>query len=331
MDRRRRAGEALKAKGRALMRETALIGGRWVRGEGEIAVDDPAEETIIGTVPKLSAAQVEQAIDAADSAFKDYRAWTPIRRAEFLHRWAALIDQHAEAIGALISLENGKPFVEGLGEARYANAFIKWFAGEAERITGAVIETSAGDTVADLPRAGRPGGGDHAVELPRRHADAQGRRRLRGRLHAGRQAGLGHALHHARARRARAGSRDCRKASSTSSPANRRVVGGALTGSDKIRKLSFTGSTEVGRKLAAQCAPTLKRLSMELGGAAPLIVFEDADIATAVDGTVRGKYRAGGQTCVCPNRIYVHHRVKDAYLEGLVAAVQALEGRQAVR
>jgi hypothetical protein len=137
----------LKAKGRALICQAALVDGVWVKGEGEIAVDDPAEETILGSVPKLTSAQVGQAIDGAARAFADYRTWTPIRRAEFLHRWAGLIDENAEAIGALISLENGKPFTEGLGEARYANAFIKWFAGEAERITGAVIETSTGDTV----------------------------------------------------------------------------------------------------------------------------------------------------------------------------------------
>jgi len=314
----------LKAKGRALIRQAALVDGVWVKGEGEIAVDDPAEETILGSVPKLTSAQVGQAIDGAARAFADYRTWTPIRRAEFLHRWAGLIDENAEAIGALISLENGKPFTEGLGEARYANAFIKWFAGEAERITGAVIETSTGDTVLSF----REPVGPVAAITPWNFPAAMLTRKAGAAFAAGCTLVAKPASATPFTTLALAA-----LALEAGLPAGvfnvvtgeQAVVGPALTGSDKIRKLSFTGSTEVGRKLAAQCAPSLKRLSMELGGAAPLIVFDDADIAGAVEGTVRGKYRAGGQTCVCPNRIYVHRRVKDAYLEGLVAAVQALK------
>jgi succinate-semialdehyde dehydrogenase/glutarate-semialdehyde dehydrogenase len=316
--------EDLKAKGRALMREAALIDGRWVKGEGEIPVDDPAEETILGAVPKLTAGQVGQAIDAAERAFSEYAHWTPIRRAEFLHRWAALIDANAEAIGALISLENGKPFSEGVGEARYANAFIKWFAGEAERITGAAIETSTGDTVLTF----REPVGPVAAITPWNFPAAMLTRKAGAAFAAGctlvaKPASATPFTTLALA--ALALEAGLPEGAFNVVTGEQGVVGGALTGSEKIKKLSFTGSTEVGRKLAAQCAPTLKRLSMELGGAAPLIVFADADIAKAVEGTVRGKYRAGGQTCVCPNRIYVHSQIKDAYLERLVAAVQALK------
>jgi succinate-semialdehyde dehydrogenase / glutarate-semialdehyde dehydrogenase len=317
-----RAGE-LKAKGRALIREAALVDGRWIAGGG-IAVDDPAEETIIGSVPKLSADQVEQAIDAAARAFPAYAAWKPIERAAFLYRWAALIDENAEAIGALISLENGKPFTEGVGEARYANAFIKWFAGEAERLTGAVIETSTGDTVLTF----REPVGPVAAITPWNFPAAMLTRKAGAAFAAGCTLVAKPASATPFTTLALAA-----LALEAGLPAGvfnvvtgeQAVVGGALTASEKIRKLSFTGSTEVGRKLAAQCAPSLKRLSMELGGAAPLIVFDDADIANAVEGTVRGKYRAGGQTCVCPNRIYVHRRVKDDYLERLVAAVKVLK------
>jgi succinate-semialdehyde dehydrogenase/glutarate-semialdehyde dehydrogenase len=316
--------DALKAKGRALIRQTALVGGRWVGGEGEIEVDDPAEQTILGTVPKLTGAQVERAIDAADAGFSDFAARKPIERAAFLHRWAALIDDNAEAIGALISLENGKPFAEGLGEARYANSFIKWFAGEAERLTGGVIETSTGDTVLTF----REPVGPVAAITPWNFPAAMLTRKAGAAFAAGctlvaKPASATPFTTLALAALAlEAGLPDGVFNVVTGEQG---VVGGALTGSAKIRKLSFTGSSEVGRKLAAQCAPTLKRLSMELGGAAPLIVFEDADIAVAVDGTVRGKYRAGGQTCVCPNRIYVHRNRKDAYLEQLTAAVAALK------
>jgi succinate-semialdehyde dehydrogenase / glutarate-semialdehyde dehydrogenase len=316
--------DALKAKGRALIREAALIGGRWVEGGEVIAVEDPAEETVLGVVPELDLAQVEAAIDAAQAGFADWSRRKPIERAEFLHRWAALIDANAEAIGALISLENGKPYAEGLGEARYANAFVKWFAGEAERITGAVIETSAGDTVLTF----REPVGPVAAITPWNFPAAMITRKAAAALAAGcslvvkpasatpfttlalaalaLEAGLPEGVFNV------VSGKDA-------------LVGGALTGSPTIRKLSFTGSTPVGRLLAAQCAPNLKRLSMELGGAAPLIVFEDADIAVAVEGTMRGKFRNAGQTCVCPNRIYVHRTVKDAYLERLTAAVAALK------
>ncbi|HLK24293.1 MAG TPA: NAD-dependent succinate-semialdehyde dehydrogenase [Caulobacteraceae bacterium] len=316
--------DALKAKGRALIRQQALVGGTWVDGNGVIEVDDPAEETVIGSVPRLSGAQVDAAIDAAERAFAEYAAWTPIRRAEFLARWAALIDSHAEDIGALISLENGKPFAEGVGEARYANAFIKWFAGEAERVTGGVIKTSTGDTVLTF----REPVGPVAAITPWNFPAAMLTRKAGAAFAAGctlvaKPASATPFTTLALA--ALALEAGLPEGAFNVVTGEQAVVGGALLGSAKIRKLSFTGSTEVGRKLAAQAAPTLKRLSMELGGAAPLIVFEDADVATAVEGTVRGKFRAGGQTCVCPNRIYAHRRVKDAYLEQLTAAVQALK------
>jgi succinate-semialdehyde dehydrogenase/glutarate-semialdehyde dehydrogenase len=267
---------------------------------------------------------VDAALAAATRTFPDWSRRKPIERAEFLHRWAALIDDNAEAIGALISLENGKPYAEGLGEARYANSFVKWFAGEAERINGAVIETSTGDTVMTF----REPVGPVAAITPWNFPAAMIARKAAAALAAGCTMVAKPASATPFTTLALA-----QLALEAGLPAGvfnvvtgeQAVVGGALTASPAIRKLSFTGSTAVGRKLAAQCAPTLKRLSMELGGAAPLIVFEDADIATAVEGTIRGKFRNAGQTCVCPNRIYVHWRLKDVYLERLTAAVAALK------
>ncbi len=316
--------ETLKAEGRKLIREQALVAGRWVREGGVIEVDDPAEEELLGTVPKLPEAQIMTAIEAAHEAFPDWSARKPIERAEFLLRWAVLVEANEMRLGALISLENGKPFAEGLGEVRYANSFIRWFAGEAERMNGAVIAPSSGDTVLTFKEAVGPA----ALITPWNFPAAMLTRKLAAAYAAGCTA-------------------VCKPASATPFTAlalaalaleaglpenciqvvsgDQATAGAALTGSPLIRKLSFTGSTPVGRLLAAQCAPTLKKLSMELGGAAPMIVFDDADLDVAVEGTIKGKFRNAGQTCVCPNRIYVQEGVKAAYLEKLTTAVAALK------
>jgi succinate-semialdehyde dehydrogenase / glutarate-semialdehyde dehydrogenase len=316
--------EDLKAAGRKLIREAALTAGQWVQGEGTFEVDDPAEETVLGTAPKLTAAQVQTAIDAADASFADWSRRTPAARGEVLARWAALIDDQAEALGALISLENGKPYAEGVGEVRYANSFIKWFAAEAERLNGDVIQTSAGATVLTF----REPVGPVAAITPWNFPAAMLTRKLGAAFAAGCTAVVKPASatpYTALALAALALEAGLPEGALSVVTGEQGVVGGTLTASAKIKKLSFTGSTPVGRKLAAQCAPTLKRLSMELGGAAPLIVFDDADIAVAVEGTIRGKFRNSGQTCVCPNRVYVQRGIRDLYLERLVAAVEQLK------
>lgn len=316
----------LIAQGRALMIEKALVAGRWRDGEASpIAVEDPAEETVLGHVPSLGGAAVEQAIEAAARAFPDWAARKGKDRGAVLARWAALIEANENGLAALISLENGKPWPEALGEVRYANSFITWFAGMAERLDGRTIESAKDE---DLILAFREPVGPVAAITPWNFPAAMITRKAAAAFCAGCTMVLKPAS--ATPFTALALARLALEAGlpegcfSVVTGANSEV-GGRLTGSPLIRKLSFTGSTEVGRRLAEQCAPTLKRLSMELGGAAPLIVFEDADIDQAVEGTVAGKFRAAGQTCVCPNRIYVHEAVREDYLERLTARVSKLK------
>lgn len=318
--------EHLADLGRALKREAALVAGAWIPAGGEgVAVEDPAEETLLGHVPQLSAAQVDSAIEAAAAAFPDWAARKGKARGEILHRWAELVTRDERGLAALISLENGKPFAEALGEVRYANSFISWFAGMAERLDGKTIESA---NAQDLILAFREPVGPVAAITPWNFPAAMITRKVAAAFCAGCTVVLkpasatpftGIAL------AALALEAGVPEACFSVVTGAQDVVGGRLTASPLIRKLSFTGSTEVGRKLAALCAPSLKRLSMELGGAAPLIVFDDADLDVAVEGTVAGKFRAGGQTCVCPNRVYVQNSLKDIFLEKLVARVAALK------
>lgn len=315
----------LKAQGRALIHEGALSAGRWIAADGDaIEVEDPAEETILGRVPRLTAAEVEAAIEAAAKAFPDWARRKGQARGAILARWAELVTAHEAGLAALISLENGKPYPEALGEVRYANSFITWYAGLAEHLDGKAIESAK---AGDLILAFREPVGPVAAITPWNFPAAMITRKVAAAFCAGCTVVLkpasatpftGLAL---AALALEAGVPEGVFSVVTGA---QDVVGGRLTGSSLIRKLSFTGSTEVGRKLAAQCAPTLKRLSMELGGAAPLLVFDDADLDVAVEGTIQGKFRAAGQTCVCPNRIYVQEGLADAFLEKLTARVAAL-------
>jgi succinate-semialdehyde dehydrogenase/glutarate-semialdehyde dehydrogenase len=318
--------ETLNAKARTLVKEAALVDGEWIAAAADaIVVTSPADGAQVGRVPKLPAEAVDRAIAAAASAFPAWAAAKGKDRGAFLTRWSELVTENETGLAALISLENGKPWPEALGEVRYANSFIAWFAGMAERIDGRAVESPNGQ---DLILAFREPVGPVAAITPWNFPAAMITRKLAAAFCAGCTVVLkpasatpftGIAL------AALALEAGLPKGCLSVVTGAQDVVGGRLTGSEAIRKLSFTGSTEVGRKLAAQCAPTLKRLSMELGGAAPLLVFEDADLDLAVEGTVSGKFRAAGQTCVCPNRIYVQAGVKDAFLAKLVARVEQLK------
>ena len=318
--------QALAKLGSDLILEQALVDGRWVSGSGEpIAVEDPSEEARLGSVPSLSGDEVDAAIEAAARAFPDWAGRKGKVRGEILSRWADLVTAHEDGLAALISLENGKPWKEALGEVRYANSFITWFAGMAERLDGRAVESAKDE---DLILAFREPVGPVAAITPWNFPAAMITRKVAAAFCAGCTVVLKPAS--ATPFTALALGRLALEAGvpegvfSVVTGANSEV-GARLTGSKLIRKLSFTGSTEVGRQLAADCAPTLKRLSMELGGAAPLIVFEDADLDAAVEGAVAAKFRAAGQTCVCPNRLYVHQALQEAFLERLTARVAGLK------
>lgn len=310
--------------GLALLREHALIGGEPATGAARIPVDDPATGEILGHVPDLDAAETGRAIDAAWDAFPDWSGASPHARAAFLNRWADLIDRHADGLAALMSLENGKPFAEARGEVAYANGFIRQAASEAERLLGETQDSPLGHLILTF----REAVGVCALITPWNFPAAMLTRKLGPAFAAGCTAVVKPASQTpftalALAELAYAAGLPRGVLSIVTGDAQ--AIGGALTASPRVRKLSFTGSTPVGRLLAAQCAPTLKRVSMELGGAAPLVVFEDADLELAVAETVKGKFRNAGQTCVCPNRVYVQASVAEAFATRLAAVVAALK------
>ena len=317
--------QTAKNAGLALMRQHALIAGEPIPANGSgIAVDDPATGEVIGHVPELGAAETDAAIQAAAEAFPDWSRGDPHRRAAFLRQWAALIDQNLEGLGALMALENGKPFEEAKGEVTYANGFIKWFAGEAERLIGETQDSPLGHLLLTYREAVGP----CALITPWNFPAAMLTRKLGPAFAAGCTAVVKPASQTpftaiALAELAYQAGLPVGALSIVTGEAS--VIGKVLTDSPLIRKLSFTGSTGVGRKLAEQCAPTLKRVSMELGGAAPLIVFADADLDLAAAETIKGKFRNSGQTCVCPNRVYVERSVAEAYAEKLAAEVAKIK------
>lgn len=309
--------------GLKLLREHALIAGRPVTGSGRIAVDDPATGDVIGHVPDLGAAETQRAITAAADAFPDWSRSDPHDRAKILRDWAALVDENADGLAALMALENGKPFAEAKGEVAYANGFLKWFAGEAERLLGETQDTPLGHLILTFRQAVGP----CALITPWNFPAAMLTRKLGPAFAAGCTAVVKPASQTPFTAIALAELAD--RAGLPRGVLNvvtgdAATIGGVLTSSPLIRKLSFTGSTPVGRKLAEQCAPTLKRVSMELGGAAPLIVFADADLEQAAEETVKGKFRNAGQTCVCPNRVYVEASVARDYARILADKVAAL-------
>lgn len=310
--------------GLSFLRQYALIAGEPIAANGAgVAVDNPADGALLGHVPDLGAAETERAIAAAAQTFPDWSRQDPHKRAAFLRSWAGLIDENTEALGALCALENGKPFEEAKGEIVYANGFVKWFAGEAERLIGETQDSPLGHLILTYREAVGP----CALITPWNFPAAMLTRKLGPAFAAGCTAVVKPASQTpftaiALAELAYQAGLPAGVLSVVTGDAA--TIGKVLCDSPHIRKLSFTGSTGVGRKLAEQCAPTLKRVSMELGGAAPLIVFADADLDLAVAETVKGKFRNAGQTCVCPNRVYVERPVAEIFAEKLAAEVARL-------
>jgi succinate-semialdehyde dehydrogenase / glutarate-semialdehyde dehydrogenase len=311
-----------------LLRTQALINGEWVSGPACFAVTDPATGRELAQVPNLGRAEADAAIAAAANALNAWRAKPTKERAAVLVRWQQLLVRHADDLARLMTAEQGKPLAEARGEVVYGASFLDWFAEEGKRVYGETIPTTdptkrylvikqamgvcaaitpwnfplamitrkvapalaAGCTVIIKPAEATPLTALAAAELAQQ---------------AGMPAGVLNVL--------------------TADSQQSIEIGQVLCESDVVRHLSFTGSTEVGRILMKQCAPTIKKLSLELGGNAPFIVFDDADLDSAVDGAVASKYRNAGQTCVCANRIYVQAGVYDAFLEKFAAKVTALK------
>ncbi len=308
-------------------REANLIGGNWVGADSgkTIEVTDPATGEVIGTVPNCGKAETKRAIEAAAAAQPAWAAATAAERAQILHRLAALIREHQEELALLLTVEQGKPLAEARGEVGMSAAYVQWFAEEARRVYGEIIPS---------PWAGRqilvqkqPVGVVAAI-TPWNFPSSMIARKLGPALAVGcaivmkpasqtPYSGLAWGVL-------------CEKAGVPGGVVNiltgsAREIGAELCDNPTVRKISFTGSTEVGKKLVEQGAKTMKRMSMELGGNAPFVVFDDADLDAAIEGAMIAKYRNSGQTCVCTNRFYVQAGIYDRFVEKLTEATKKLK------
>ena len=316
----------LELKDSGLLRQAALIDGEWLpaAGRASVAVSDPASGATIGMVPDCTAAETERAIAAAEAAWPEWRQRTGHERAALLERWHALVLENAEDLARIMTAENGKPYAEAQGEIRYAASFIKWFAEEGRRVGARNVVSPERDRrvlvmvepvgvaaaitpwnfpAAMITRKCAPAlaAGCPVIIKPSDLTPFSALALIELAVRAGVPAGVVNVV--------------------TGLP---QEIGATITASPVVRKLSFTGSTRVGSLLYRQSADTVKKLSLELGGNAPLIVFEDADLDLAVSAAIASKFRNGGQTCVCANRILVHDAVHDAFAERLARAVSAM-------
>ena len=309
-----------------LFRQSCYVDGAWVgaRSSATIPVDDPATGAIIGTVPRLSGIETREAIDAAARAFPAWRQKTAKERAAVLRKWYELMIANQDDLARLMTTEQGKPLAESRGEVSYAAAFLEWFGEEAKRVYGDTIPGHQADKrivvlkqpvgvaacitpwnfpLAMITRKAAPAiaAGCTVVLKPASQTPFSALALAELAERAGMPRGVFNVV--------------------TGSATD---IGAELTSNPTVRKLSFTGSTAVGKALMAQCAATLKKVSLELGGNAPFIVFDDADLDAAVEGAMASKYRNSGQTCVCANRLLVQDRVYDAFAAKLIDAVKKL-------
>ena len=314
-----------------LLKTDALINGAWTAGQASqarFAVTDPATGLELAQVANLGAIDAAAAISAADKAWPAWRAKTAKERGAILMKWFTLLHQHADDLARIMTAEQGKPLTEARGEVGYGASFIEWFAEESRRIYGETIPTT--DNNKRYLVIKQPIGVCAAI-TPWNFPIAMITRKVAPALAAGcpviikpaEQTPLSALALAELAQRAGmpAGVLNVLCADSDNSI----EIGKVLCNSDVVRHLSFTGSTEVGRILARQCASTIKKISLELGGNAPFIVFDDADIDSAVEGAMVSKYRNAGQTCVCANRLYVQSGVYDAFVEKLAAKASGIK------
>jgi succinate-semialdehyde dehydrogenase/glutarate-semialdehyde dehydrogenase len=317
----------LTLKDPSLLRQQCFIAGQWCDADGgaTISVTNPATGEVLGTVPKMGAAETRRAIDAANAAWPEWRKKPAKVRAAILRKWNDLILANAEDLAALMTAEQGKPLAESKGEITYAASFIEWFGEEAKRVAGETLASPWPDKRVVVTR--EPIGVSAAI-TPWNFPAAMITRKAGPALAAGcpmvvKPAELTPFSALALAVLAERAGVPAGVFSVITGAS--REIGGEMTSNPIVRKLSFTGSTAVGRLLMEQCAPTIKKLSLELGGNAPFIVFDDADLDAAVEGAIASKYRNAGQTCVCANRIYVQDGVYDSFASKLVEAVRKLK------
>ena len=311
----------------SLLRHQAYIDGAWVDADSAQTFDvlNPATKAKLGTVPLMGAAETKRAIDAADAALPAWRAKSAKERANILKKWFELVMAASDDLATIMTAEQGKPFAEAKGEVAYGASFIEWFSEEAKRLYGDTIPAPGSDKrivvvkqpigvvasitpwnfpIAMITRKCAPAlaAGCTVVAKPAEDTPYSALALAELAERAGVPKGVFNVV--------------------TGSPKD---IGGEITSNPTVRKVSFTGSTQVGKLLMRQCADTVKKMSLELGGNAPFIVFDDADLDAAVAGVMASKYRNAGQTCVCANRIYVQDGVYDAFAEKMAVAVKALK------
>ncbi|RJR09543.1 NAD-dependent succinate-semialdehyde dehydrogenase [Candidatus Parcubacteria bacterium] len=301
------------------------INGEWVQSDKEIEVTNPATEEVIGTVPSISEEQLEQVIDNASDAFQSWRKKSAYERAELLGKWYQLLDENKKSIAETLTKEQGKPYKEALGEVMYANNFVDWYKEEAKRIYGETMPASQENKRILIQK--QPVGVVAAI-TPWNFPAAMITRKVAPALAAGctvivkpaSQTPLTALLLAKYAHEAGIPKGVIQVVTGKSS-----LIGETLMKSNKVKKLTFTGSTEVGKTLMKMASDTVKKLSLELGGHAPFIVFEDADLEKAVKGLIQSKYRNAGQTCICANRIYVHEKVAESFTSLFIEEVSKLK------
>ncbi len=316
----------MELKDQSLFREQCYIDGEWVDADsGETQpVSNPATGEQIGTVPKMGAAETRRAIEAANAAWGAWRAKLAKERAAILRKWFDLMIENADDLAVLMTAEQGKPLAEAKGEVVYSASFIEWFAEEGKRIYGDTIPQHMADKRIVVTK--EPVGVVAAI-TPWNFPSAMITRKAGPALAAGCPFVIKPASdtpYSALALAVLAERAGVPKGVFSVVTGSSGAIGGEMTSNPIVRKLTFTGSTEIGKILMKQCASTVKKTSMELGGNAPFIVFDDADLDSAVAGAMASKYRNTGQTCVCANRLYVQDGVYDAFAEKLKEAVESM-------
>ena len=314
-------------KDATLFRQQAYVDGAWLDadGAGTIGVDNPATGETLGTVPKMGAAETRRAIEAAEAALPAWRGKTAKERANVLRRWFDLMIQNQDDLAAIMTAEQGKPLTEAKGEIAYAASFIEWFGEEGKRVYGDTIPAHGTDKRIVVIK--QPIGVCAAI-TPWNFPAAMITRKVGPALAAGCTMVLKPASQTPFSALAL-----CELAERAGVPkgvfscvtGSASEIGGEMTSNPIVRKVTFTGSTEIGKKLIEQCAATVKKVSMELGGNAPFLVFDDAELEPAVKGAIASKYRNAGQTCVCANRILVQDGIYDRFVEKLAEAVTTMK------
>jgi len=318
---------AIALKDPSLLRQQCYVDGKWIDADdgGSMPVVDPATGMPVGTAPVMHAAETRRAIDAANRALPAWRSKTARERSAILRKWQDLMLANVEDLALILTTEQGKPLSEAKGEVTIGAAYVEWFAEEAKRVYGDVIPTIANDRRLVVVKEAV---GVCAAITPWNFPCSMITRKVSPALAAGCTVVIKPA--EATPYSAFALAELAQRAGFPPGVLNvitgdAPSIGGEMCANPTVRKVSFTGSTEVGRLLMKQVAPTIKKISLELGGNAPFIVFDDADLDAAAEGAIISKYRNTGQTCVCANRFFVHDRVYDAFTAKLVARVEALK------